>query len=944
MPPTPRDERREPSADPAARTGADVGTESADERIFAEALSLPPAERAGHVLRAARGDRTLAGRVLDLLAAHATAGSFLETSAVKRVPAHEATEVREGPGTTLGPYELVRELGEGGFGVVYAARQLEPVRRDVALKIIKLGMDTRQVIARFEAERQALAVLDHPYIARVFDAGATSTGRPYFVMELVDGVDITKFCDARQLPVRERIRLFIGVCEALHHAHQRGLIHRDLKPSNVLVTERDGRAVPKVIDFGIAKATKQRLTERTVFTEMGQFIGTPVYMSPEQAEHGDADVDTRSDIYSLGVVLYELLTGRPPFEARDLANRGLAEIQTFIREHEAAAPSARLARLGDDVLPIAAARGTQPGALASELRGDLDWIVMMALEKERDRRYESAAAFGHDLERFLANLPVLASPPSSVYRVRKFVRRHRIAVGAGAMVVFAVVAGIALMLLGFIEARENLRVADARSEVAVDLFTSFSSDRAVRDDVRDAGTLVERFVRAYGADHPAEVGVRRILAERLEDENRVAEALAEYRRALALTERLHGERSKEYTLLLAQIGRFQARHGRGDDAVPDLRAALALEGGVFGGPTLRLNPTRSELAGLLTTAGDARGAFSLYCESLAAVRAEAPEDPGQFLQTAQPLLMLGLTHLEGQELAQELGAVWLEFVEAVDRMYPLGDPTRGLVRLQLVGWNQKSEVFPQDVEIGYLREAIDNYVGTRADVASARASARGILAEQLMQRDGPGDAEEALVVSGEALDDQRLAGTRGAALADAIEQHAERLEAFGRYGAAIRAELEVAELRRAALGDGAELRRQKDALERLVQALMLDQRLEQGHKDFLAGLDALTWLERAMGGERFELYSRQRDFLRLRLGNPLPVLNRLGGASGSRPAREPRHPYSLAMGALAASVNGQNRRALELLEEASALMQQPEFSNDRQSLEMIAFVRRMLNR
>jgi len=932
----PREERRDP--------GADVGTESADERIFAEALSLPPPERAGHVLRAARGDRTLAGRVLDLLAAHATAGSFLETAAVKRVPAHEAAEIREGPGTTLGPYELVRELGEGGFGVVYAARQLEPVRRDVALKIIKLGMDTRQVIARFEAERQALAVLDHPYIARVFDAGATSTGRPYFVMELVDGVDITKYCDARRLPVRERIRLFIGVCEALHHAHQRGLIHRDLKPSNVLVTERAGRAVPKVIDFGIAKATKQRLTERTVFTEHGQFIGTPVYMSPEQAEHGDADVDTRSDIYSLGVVLYELLTGRPPFEAKDLANRGLAEIQTFIREHEAAAPSARLARLGDDAGAIAAARACAPGGLAAELRGDLDWIVMMALEKERDRRYESAAAFGHDLERFLANMPVLASPPSSLYRLRKFVRRHRIAVGAGAMVVLAVVSGLALMLLGFIEARENLRLADSRSEVAVDLFTSMSSDRAVRDDVRDVDALVARFVRAYGADHPAEVGVRRILAERLEDENRIPEALAEYRRALALTERLHGGHSREYTLLLAQIGRFQARHGRTEEALPDLRAALALERAVFDGPTLRLNPTRSALAALLTAKGDADGALELYQASLATVRAQAPDDHAQFLQTAQPLLMLGLTHFDGPARADELGSVWIEFVDAVDRLYPNGDSTRGLVRLQLVGWNEKAEVFPQDVALGYLREAVDAYVGPQRDVAAARAQARGLLAAKLMQRDAPGDAEEALAVSGAALEDLRLGGTRGAALADELEKHAERLEAFGRYGAAIRAELEVAELRRAALGEGAELRRQKDALERLVTALMLDQRLEQGHADFLAGLEALAWLERAMKGERFELYARQRDFLRLRLGNPLPVLNRLGGSSGSLPPREPKHPYSLAMGALAASVNGQSRRAAELLDEASALMQRPEFSNDRQSMEMIQFVRRTLSR
>jgi WD40 repeat protein/serine/threonine protein kinase len=355
---------------------------------------------------------------------------------------HPAAE-DEAEGQTLGHYKLLQKIGEGGCGVVYMAEQERPIRRRVALKVIKLGMDTKQVVARFEAERQALAVMDHPNIAKVFDAGATDTGRPYFVMELVRGVPITRFCDERQLSLRERLDLFIQVCRAIQHAHQKGLIHRDIKPSNILVTMNDGVPVPKVIDFGIAKATAGRLTEQTLFTRFEQFLGTPAYMSPEQAEVGGVDIDTRSDIYSLGVVLYELLTGRTPFDGEALLKRGIEELILTLRDVEPPRPSTRVTSLAAaDLETVARSQRCEAPKLVSSLRGDLDWIVMKCLEKDRTRRYETANGLARDVERHLAGETVVAAPPSAAYRMRKFVRRNRVWVMAGSMVAGVLVLGM----------------------------------------------------------------------------------------------------------------------------------------------------------------------------------------------------------------------------------------------------------------------------------------------------------------------------------------------------------------------------------------------------------------------------------------------------------------------------------------------------------------------
>ena len=359
--------------------------------IFVELVSNVPAPEWDERLKqACQGNNELRNRVRDLLCAHAQPGSFLERPAVAADAAViDESPISERPGTIIGPYKLLQQIGEGGMGVVFMAEQTEPIRRTVAVKIVKLGMDTRQVIARFEAERQALALMDHSNIAKVLDAGTTESGRPYFVMELVKGVPITKYCDDKHLSLRARLELMLPVCQAVQHAHQKGLIHRDIKPSNVLVAEYDNRAVPKVIDFGVAKATAQKLTERTMFTEFGQVIGTLEYMSPEQAKLNQLDIDTRSDIYTLGVLLYELLTGTTPFDRQRLQDTAFDEKLRIIREEEPPKPSTRLSTVGG--LPnIATSRGSEPKKLRGLVKGELDWIVMKALDKDRERRYDSA--------------------------------------------------------------------------------------------------------------------------------------------------------------------------------------------------------------------------------------------------------------------------------------------------------------------------------------------------------------------------------------------------------------------------------------------------------------------------------------------------------------------------------------------------------------------------
>jgi WD40 repeat protein/serine/threonine protein kinase len=423
-----------------------------EEAIFNAAKQFAdPRQLAAYLDVACKGKPDMRRRIERLLGASAEADDFFQRQAPSAAGTRPVdgistvvTPISETPGTLIGRYKLLQKIGEGGCGVVFMAEQEEPVRRRVALKVIKLGMDTKSVIARFEAERQALALMDHPNIAKVLDAGATETGRPYFVMELVRGIKITEYCDQNNLPARERLDLFVQVCRAIQHAHQKGIIHRDIKPSNILVTLHDGVAVPKVIDFGIAKATTdQRLTDKTLFTQFEQFIGTPAYMSPEQAEMSGLDIDTRTDIYSLGVLLYELLTGKTPFDAEELLRLGLEEMRRTIREREPARPSTRLSTMLECELSATAKhRASEAPKLIHLLRGDLDWIVMKALEKDRTRRYETANGMAMDIQRHLKNEPIVARPPSASYRFQKLVRRNKLAFAAIAAVAGVLVLGV----------------------------------------------------------------------------------------------------------------------------------------------------------------------------------------------------------------------------------------------------------------------------------------------------------------------------------------------------------------------------------------------------------------------------------------------------------------------------------------------------------------------
>jgi serine/threonine protein kinase len=513
--------------------------------IFTRIARLPPREREATLSREAAGDAALVSRVHAMLdavtlvatsqsgtaAAPASNASRISdtvgpstpvTSRSAAAAAAAASAPREDVGSMIGPYKILQEIGEGGFGFVYMAQQTAPIKRKVALKIVKPGMDTRQVIGRFEAERQALAMMDHANIAKVLDAGATPSGRPYFVMELVKGVPITEYCDTAQLTTDERLKLFMTVCHAVQHAHQKGIIHRDLKPSNVMVTLHDGVAVPKVIDFGISKAAGQDLTDKTVFTEYRHFIGTPAYMSPEQAAMSGLDVDTRSDIYSLGVLLYELLTGTTPLDAMRLKNVGHAEIQRIIQEDEPPPPSARVSQTGTahtvstgsgkstTAQDIAKHRKTDLGTLRRKLSGDLDWIVMKALEKDRTRRYASCGDFSEDIEHYIADEPVHARPPSTGYRLRKFARRNRVGIVTGGAVMCALVLTLAVLGYSYAQVRHERdqtakRATETRAQMLLSTMNSvrkYTTDRVRPAIVTAQGEhpeLVKEIIPAFSA-------------------------------------------------------------------------------------------------------------------------------------------------------------------------------------------------------------------------------------------------------------------------------------------------------------------------------------------------------------------------------------------------------------------------------------------------------------
>jgi eukaryotic-like serine/threonine-protein kinase len=533
--------------------------------------------------------------------------------------------------TSLPRYRLLQKLGEGGMGEVWEAEQQEPVRRRVAVKVIKQGMDTKTVVARFEAERQALALMSHPNVAQVFDAGQTPKGRPFFAMEFVKGDPITVYCDRNRLSTQDRLAILIQVCEGVQHAHQKGVIHRDLKPSNILVTvPEDGQATPKIIDFGVAKAMRQPLTERTLFTELGQMIGTPEYMSPEQAEMTGLDVDTRTDVYSLGVVLYELLAGALPFDSKAMRQAGLVEIQRRIREDEPPRPSTRVSSLGGKSAEVAERRRTEPMGLVKRLRGDLDWITMKALEKDRTRRYGSPAELAADLRRHLRNEPVLAASPSTTYRVRKFVKRHRAGVFVAAALALLLLAGIAGTTAGMLRARaERDRAEQAREEMQevvgflVGLFKVSDPGESLGETIT-ARQILDRGAERIASDLQARPLTRARMLETIGD---TYESLGLYdmaekqmREALAVRRRELGPEHVEVARSLDSLSSLA--YARADfAAAQDLsRQALAIYRKLHGESHADVARAQSDLAVALARGGDPAAAEKLEREVLAMAR------------------------------------------------------------------------------------------------------------------------------------------------------------------------------------------------------------------------------------------------------------------------------------------------------------------------------------
>ena len=566
-----------------------------DEDLFERALAVPRAERAAWIARACHPDAGMREQIEALVRAHEHAEGFLEKPPPDLTAAAPRCDVvaEEQPGDRIGRYKLLQKIGEGGCGVVYMAEQEEAVRRRVALKVIKLGMDTKAVIARFEAERQALARMEHPNIARVLDAGATAAGRPFFVMELVRGLRITEYCDQNNLPTEQRLDLFIKVCQAIQHAHQKGIIHRDIKPSNILVTLHDGQPVPKVIDFGIAKATHGRLTDHTLFTAFEQFIGTPAYVSPEQAEMSGLDIDTRSDIYSLGVLLYELLMGRTPFDTSELVQAGIDEMRRRIREQEPPRPSHRLRTLNDsDRTTVAKRRGTDAPKLTLRLRGDLDWIVMRCLEKDRARRYETANGLARDIQRHLQNEPVSARPPSTAYLLQKLMRRHRFAFIAGTAVTLALATGFAVSTTLYLRAeagkRRGARMADTVKDIL--MYSANGGDRRALQEMIAQALDLKKELR----DQPeAEASVDETLSgvySRMGDHKRAEEALLH---ALQLRTRAQGSHTPEVAQTLNYLGLVYSAQSRWDNAAQIHLDALELQRELFGPEHIQVARTMS---------------------------------------------------------------------------------------------------------------------------------------------------------------------------------------------------------------------------------------------------------------------------------------------------------------------------------------------------------------
>jgi serine/threonine protein kinase len=619
------------------------------KELFLAALDVAPEGRAAWLERECAADAGLREHLRLMLAAHDAPQSLLDRPAAPLAASlpHEGVgptvdqPPAEAPGTSIGPYKLLEQIGEGGMGTVWMAQQTEPVKRLVAVKVIKPGMDSKQVVARFEAERQALALMDHPNIARVLDGGATGAGRPYFVMDLVKGVAITRYCDAHRLTPRQRLELFVPVCQAVQHAHQKGIIHRDVKPSNVLVALYDGKPVPKVIDFGVAKAAGQTLTDKTLVTGFGAIVGTLEYMSPEQAEVNQLDIDTRSDIYALGVLLYELLAGSPPFTRKESDKGGLLEMLRVIREQEPTKPSAKLST-ADGLPTLAANRGTEPAKLTRLVRGELDWIVMKALEKDRARRYDTANGFALDVQRYLADEPVLACPPSAGYRLRKFARKHRGPLWAAATIAVLLVIGIVVSTWQAVRATaaeraeaERLGQVQKSKDILAGIFADLDIRRIQQETEPLEAVLAQRLVNAAAQLEGEAVGDPLLVADLQNRLGRTLLNLGYPQEAIGLCAKArdtrHAQLGADHPDTLDSMNNLGAAYqavGNLDLALPLYEETLKLRQARLGPDHPATLASMNNLASAYQAAGNLDLALPLYEETLKLMKAKrGPDHP-----------------------------------------------------------------------------------------------------------------------------------------------------------------------------------------------------------------------------------------------------------------------------------------------------------------------------
>jgi serine/threonine protein kinase len=920
-------------------------------RVFMEVADLPQTERAAALTRICGGDVTLRQEVEALLRAEAQAGGFMASPtagapSLAGAPTMDRASSfmtaplvpREFEGKSIGPYKLLQLIGEGGFGSVFMAEQEKPVQRKVALKIIKLGMDTRQVVARFEQERQALAMMDHPNIARVLDAGATETGRPFFVMELVKGDPIVEYCDKNNLSIEDRLELFAQVCNAVQHAHTKGIIHRDIKPSNILVSTQDGRPNAKVIDFGIAKATASKLTEKTLFTEHKALIGTPEYMSPEQAE-GNLDIDTRTDVYSLGVLLYELLTGTTPFGSKELRSAAYAEIQRIIREVEPPKPSTRLSNNTDTIASVAAKRHTEPKRLGTIVRGELDWIVMKALEKDRQRRYETANGLAMDIRRYLSGEAVVAAPPSNAYRFKKFIRRNRVMVSAGSAVAAALLVGMVAFAWQFkvasdqrdiavqaeqAEAEQRKAAEAARAEAVVQQTEAEKQEAEAKKQEAEAkkqaaiASAVAKFQsEMLAAVDPANLPKDPATGEPLKDSVTVVQAIeAAVKKLDADGGREGGEGAlKDQPLVEAEvrdtIGKTLQGLGRYADAEPNLRKSLAIRRAALPAGHSDIALGLSNLAVLLSEQNKLAEAEPLLRESLAIYRTALPAGDPIIARVLDNLAKV----LQTQNKPAEAEPLLLEALEIRRAALPAGHPDIALgmnnLAVLLQSQNRLTEAEP------LLRESLQIKRKTlpagHPDIALGLNNLAAVLKEQ-------NKLAEAEPLFREALEIRRAALPPGhPTIAQGLNNLAALLHAQNKPAEAEPLLLEALEIMRKTLPAGHPsiaqglnnlaavlLAQDKPAeAEPLYREALAIRRaaLPAGHPEIAASLSNLARLQNALGQTAEARTGFDEAIAMLRQGSPdgSPLLARALSRSGT--ARLENKDYAAALPELEEAVS-----------------------------------------